>query len=228
MKCEYDPDQLKPFDKITEADVRLGAFSRFDPESKTYRPITLQDHYKSISALMLNNNVPGDVTVQYETSKNLYLYAWYAYRLFPVAEHHVLTCLEYALKECFSAELPSTYWNNKKFGPTLAPLLNYAVDVGKIKNEHFGVWYQRTEERAQYRYQMEKINEMREQGLHEIQIDYSEVEVIDEDRNLDYVNQLKESLRGIRNTYAHGGSLLHSQVLGTFIIVKEIFDQIFE
>jgi hypothetical protein len=227
MKTEYDPDRLKPFDKITEADSRQGAFSRFDAVINNFTPITLEDHYESISTIALDDRVPEKISIQYETAKNIYLYAWYAYRLFPVAEHHALICLEYALRERFAAEVPKKYWNNKNYGPTLAPLLSYIIDTGKIKNEHFEVWHQAAERRAQDRYQLEKIKEMSEQGLSEIEIDYDEIEVLDEDRNWGYLNILKKSLKSIRNTYAHGGPLLHRQVLGTFKIVKEILDQIF-
>ena len=41
MESEFNPDQLKPFDKVHEADPRHDAFSRFDQNISAFRPVLL-------------------------------------------------------------------------------------------------------------------------------------------------------------------------------------------
>ena len=222
----YNPEYLKPLNFVCDADPRSISFSVLDPKITKYRTKELADHYNNINQYVLKPSVPEDIVIQFETAKNLYLYAWYVYRFYNVAEHHALTCLEFALRERFKDELPKKYWN-KQWNPTLRPLLRYGIDYGYIKNEGFQKWHQTSEKRATYRYEMEKIEEMERKRFTEIELDFSEVEVTDQDRDWDYINILLETLPSFRNNYAHGSKTLHNQVLGTIETVKEIIDQIY-
>ena len=80
--------------------------------------------------------------------------------------------------------------------------------------------------RAEQRAQRELIEEMDRKGLDEALFDPSKVEITDEDRNWDLIAHLSESLPKIRNEYAHGSDMLHSQVLGTFELVAEFINQL--
>ncbi len=222
----YNPEYLKPLGFVCDADPRSVSFSVLDPKINKYRTKELTDHYNNISQYALKPSVPEDIVIQFETAKNLYLYAWYVYRFYNVAEHHVLTCLEFALRGRFKDELPKEYWN-KPWDPTLRPLLRYAIDYGYIENEGFQKWHQTSEKRATFRYEMEKIEEMNRKGLTEIELDFSEVEVTDQDRDWNYINILLKSIPNLRNHYAHGSTTLHNRVLSTIQIVKEIIDQIY-
>lgn len=226
MKKENNPDYLKTLSEIHEADPRQGAFSVFDEDINNFRSKQFKDHYESICNIKLGNQVPEKIIIHFETAKNIYLYAWFAFRLFPVSEQHALICTEYALRDRFGKELPKKYWN-KKYPPTLSPLLRYAIDSGKIKNEHFEIWHKAAEQKAIYRYEREKIEEMNKLGLNGIEMNYSEIEVIDTDRKWNYLKILRESLPKVRNMYSHGASTLHNQVLQSFVIAKEIINQIY-
>ena len=48
--------------------------------------------------------MPREIVLQFETARNVYLYAWFVYRFYPVSEHQCLACLEL---EGFSA------WQNR-------------------------------------------------------------------------------------------------------------------
>ncbi len=213
-------DLLRSVADIGLPDLRSCCYSTFDYEKKEWRPIDISDHYKAIAQYNLNRSVPRDIAIQFETAKNLYLYAWYIYRFHPVAEHHALACLELALRERYSKEIP-------KEKPTLHHLLRYAIDRGDIKNEGFREWHAAVKNRAEYRYSVEKSKEMQEKGLDQIELHYEEVKITDIDRNLDYVKIIWETLPKTRNLYAHGTTMLHNTVLGTFEIVSEIVNQIY-
>jgi hypothetical protein len=219
-----NPDYLKPRIQIHDADVRARFFNRYDGNG--FRPDTLDDHHNTIAGFNLADAVPDAVRTQFETAKNLYLYAWFVFRFYPVAERQALSCLEFGLRERFPAPLPRTYWN-KKYPPTLGPLLRYAVDQKAISNEGFRVWRDRTERLAVERYRQQRREEMIEKNLMEIELSDSEATVIAEDRNWDYLGILVDVLPAIRNHHAHGSSSLSRQVLGTFELVGEILDQLF-
>jgi hypothetical protein len=52
--------------------------------------VTLAERYADVSQFELIQSVPLNVRVHFETAKNLYLYAWFVYRFYPVAEQR--TC----------------------------------------------------------------------------------------------------------------------------------------
>lgn len=82
--------------------------------------------------------------------------------------------------------------------------------------------------RSRQRYEIEKIRELEEKGLDEIILDYGEIEITEEDKNIDYVSRLPEILSAVRNDYAHGSKTLNNHALSTFVIVSEIINQLYK
>lgn len=225
MSGNFNADHLRPVECVCEPDPRCEAFATLDEEG-VFRALTLADYHAAAYSVTLTTSVPDKVVTQFETAKNLYLYSWFVYRFFPVAEHQALSCLEYGLRERYVGETPETFGRNGN-KPTLRPLLRYAVERGDIRNEGFEVWHHRAKVQSRHRYMMEKLEQMKEQGLTELSFDESDAEVLDVDRDWDYVNVLIETLPAIRNNYAHGGSTLHAGVLATLQIVAECLNQIY-
>jgi hypothetical protein len=50
----------------------------------------LADHHEQISRYALHAGLPQEIVEQFEMARNVYLYAWFVYRFYPVAEHHSL------------------------------------------------------------------------------------------------------------------------------------------
>ncbi len=200
------------------------------PDSRNalvYRPRTIEDQHRMVAEITLHQDVPEDVRIQFETTKNIYLYAWFVYRFYPVVDSHAYSCLELALRERFEKEMLAAGERKREFGPGLKRLLSYAVAKGHLKDEHFSLWQQRTEKRAQQRAETEAINEMDRLGLDEIVIDDSKIEINEDDRNHAYLATLLETMPWLRNHYAHGSKSLHNQSLGTVKLVAEIINQIY-
>jgi len=65
--------------------------------------MVLADHHELISAYVLHAGVPQEIVLQF--ARNVYLYAWFVYRFYPVAEHQCLACLELALRERLKEEI---------------------------------------------------------------------------------------------------------------------------
>ncbi len=222
----FHPEYLRPVNYVCTPDPRSVGFVTPDRELGEWRQLQVADYHRSVAAYSLNKAVPEDIRIHFDTARNLYLYAWFVYRFYPVAEHHVLACLELTLRERYEKEIPKKYYGRSKF-LSLKPLLRYAVDKGDVMNEGFKRWHESAEIRAKTRYQYEKLDEMQQKGLEQIELDDSEVQVTDIDRNLGYINDLIEILPKFRNNYAHGSKMLHNHVLGTIQLVSEIINQIY-
>jgi hypothetical protein len=218
-------DTLKGLTEIDKADVRSSFFSRFD--EKGIREDSLAEHHADITRIELSSTVPAGVVVQFETAKNLYLYAWYVYRFYPVAAHQVLTCLELGLRERIGGSLPPKYLRRPNDVPTMRPLLRCAIDRGLIRNEEFRQWREHVQRRAENRYRDEQVAALVETGLESCELRYENAVPNEQDKDFDYLAILKEVLPDIRNSLAHGSTHLSNQVLGTFELVQEILNQLY-
>jgi len=141
-------DQLRTLERMFLPDIRNQ--SPADGASEA-----LARHHDAISRLKLSTQVPETVAVQFETARNLCLYAWLVYRFYPVAEMQALAALEFGLRERFPAPLPASHWSNRKRDPTLHALLRYAADQGLIKNEGFSRWHAAARRKAHDRQEFE-------------------------------------------------------------------------
>lgn len=217
------PDYLRTPETVCKPDIRSPTTSFL-----TDQPLTVAYHHGVIVDISLHKSVPDDIRIHFETTKNLYLYAWFVYRFYPVAEHHAYTCLEFALRERFRAELLPAGKKKREFEPGLKQLLIYAVKHGYLKDENFEVWRHRTEMRAKRRNESEIWEKAKRKGLNEITFDETQYEIKDEDRDHEYLSTLIETIPWLRNHYAHGTKSLDNQVLGTLKLVAEIINQVYQ
>ncbi|MDP2142654.1 MAG: hypothetical protein Q8J80_00840 [Gallionella sp.] len=188
----------------------------------------MEDQYETIACFMLNKNVPVDVATHFETARNLYLYAWFVYRFYPVAEQQALSCLEFALRERFPDYVASEMKNHKRgFEPGLRKLLGHAIKEGFVKNENFSVREHWARKRAVSRYEHQKSEEMRKAGVDSWEIDESEAVVTQEDLDCDWLQIFLEAIPSIRNDYAHGSRTLNNNVCHSFELVSEIINQLY-
>ena len=221
----FDPEKLRPPEHVGEADPRSTMFVRVDRVNGTSRVIELADHHEEISAYGLHAGVPQEIVLQYETARNVYLYAWFIYRFYPVAEHQALACLELALRERLKEEIRTSKIKGKR--PMLRSLLDYAVAQGLVRNEGFSQWQNRGVIRSRARVEMEKFREASEKDLTEYTWDESDIQITAEDLDWDYVKMLPGLLPMVRNDYAHGSTQLHNWALRSFQIVSEIINQLY-
>lgn len=222
---ERNPELLREPQEACIPDPRNESFAVLDEDRM--RPKTLDDHYRNISEITLHELVPGDVRIQFDTTRNLYLYAWFVYRFYPVARIQAYTTLEYALRERFEAEIVAAGTRERRHGPGLRELLGYASQTGHVRNEYFDNWRHRVSVRARHRTMIEQIEEMRRSGPRSMEFDEDAIEIKEEDQDFDYVAILVETIPALRNHYAHGSRSLDNQVLGAIQVTAEIINQVF-
>lgn len=214
-------DRLRTPDSLHEPDMRHGMFSRPAPGGG-FEPLTAAAHVADVAAFELDARVPEAVRIHFETARNLYAYAWFVYRFYPVAQQHALASLEFALRERLSGELLDT---KRRMG--LSNWLQLAKQRGVIANERFSWRAAHAMQRARVRAELQLLDEMQRNGLTVARLDSIDVTPLPEDADEDWLGTFIATLPRIRNELAHGSSHLHDAVLRTFEIVRELIDQLF-
>jgi hypothetical protein len=218
-------DQLRSPERVCEPDSRTHFFVVLeDNGTGKFRRRVIEDQYEAIDCFKLNEAVPDSVAIHFETAKNLYLYAWFVYRFYPVSEQHVLATLEFALRERFPNFVKE---QSGKRGFGLWKLLKYAIENGYLKNELFTtreIWAWR---RAEIRHSFEMSQKMMACGLDQIEYSDSDVVVTQEDLDSDWLGTFQDAIPDIRNRHAHGSGDLMPSVRHSFEMVTELINQLY-
>ena len=235
-----DRDGMKSFDDILQVDDRNQIFVSVDRVTGERRRVTREDRYNMISEYGLHEGVPDKVATQYDVARDLYIYAWFEYRFYNVAEIQALMALEFALNIRIGKEALKAYIKDRKrkhrdatgkgirISDGMKTLIEYCRDHKLIRNEHFTAWYAQPQKQAEMDMLMASISKMEKEGLQELEVDYSQAEYSSPSIDYDHVEHLVEYVNKIRNNYAHGSSMLHPNVLGTFVMVSEFINAIYQ
>lgn len=216
-------DALRVPEQATEPDARCHAFTVVN--STGGKMATLADSHDDIRRFLLNAEAPHSIRVHFETAKNLYLYAWFVYRFYPVAEQQALTSLEFALRARLASGLDVA--SDASIARGLSGLLKKASKCGLIRNEGLHSRVHWATELARERYRFQLFEQMKQSGATEMVFDDSSIQPTEEDLAHDWIGAFAESLPQIRNAYAHGSELLHPTVLRTFGIVCDLINQLY-
>lgn len=212
---------------VHEADSLRAASVTLSPDPRTNPRETLAHQQQLVAQYNLLGSVPYAVRVHFETAKNLYLYSWFVYRFYPVAEKHALATLEFALRERLALLYPGQYGPNAKWIPGLSKLLSTARDEKLISNQGLRAYHRWAKKRARVRVSDEATRKLIESGAGLVEFDPDSAVPEEQDYTLDALAIFIETLPGIRNMYAHGSSALHSMVWGTFEIVTDLVNELF-
>jgi hypothetical protein len=204
------------------------AFVRVNTRTGETHLSSLTDQYEAVTDFRLNASVPEDISVHFETAKNLYLYAWFVYRFYPVAEQQAFATLEFALR-VRQPDFVAQYKGKHRHGhePGLGALLKRAINDELIRNDRFPQREAWALKRAKARFRYQLIERTHCQGLAEVTWDDSGVIATEEDRNYDWLGTFLESIPDIRNIYAHGSSMLVPTVRHTFDVTTAIINQLY-
>jgi hypothetical protein len=91
-------DAIKPLDQLLTQDSRMEAVW-VNHKTGERTPFTLADHHAGVAAETLHNAVPGHIREHFATAQNLLLYSWFVYRFISVAQLHLYSCLEFAIRD---------------------------------------------------------------------------------------------------------------------------------
>jgi hypothetical protein len=210
---------------LSQADELRDALSALEPDARSVS--TMAERHADVSQFELLPTVPTDIRIHFETAKNLYLYAWFVYRFYPVAEQQALISLEFGLRERLALSYPEKYGRASTWIPTLTKMLETARNDGLISNAGMRATERWALRRARYRVSYEAPRRLIESGAEFIEFDSDGAVPEPQDYCDDPLAIFIETLPEIRNTYAHGSAMLHPTVLGTFEIVTDLINQLF-
>lgn len=221
-------DKLREPSEILKPDARTKHLVRLDSNSQSFRSITLADQHEEIFRFALNPTVPEEIAIHFETAKNIYIYAWFVFRFYPVAEQQALASLEFALRQRLDHFVQNHSKKHPKAGmPGLAKLLFYAKQLGLIQNEALIGKNKWALEAAKARYWAQQMREIIAADVNELMVDDSHVIATEADLAHDWLNDFITVIPKIRNDYAHGTNTLHHSVLHTFDVVSQLINQLY-
>ena len=225
-------EQVSPAEKLRNATTALEPDARACSTGAiradgTASMVTLEDRHAAVSGFDLTLAVPLNIRVHFETAKNLYLYAWFVYRFYPVAEQQALVTLEFGLRERLAMLYPDLYGPNSKWIPSLFRMLEAAREDGLISNTGMRVTERWAMRRARDRVSGDATRRLVESDAEFIEFDPDNAVPEPQDYSDDALSIFMETLPAIRNTYAHGSAMLHPTVLGTFEIVTDLVNQLY-
>src|SRR5258706_5303251 len=130
---------LKPLDQVQLPDQRFAFMVLHNLDRE--RPFELADLHERLSSWPFSKGVPENVKVQFETAKNLMLYAWFVFEFQTVAELQAFGALELALRQRLGSPTKSHPKKTSSAKPLmLFDLLAKAVDEGLIVPEKLPSW----------------------------------------------------------------------------------------
>lgn len=221
-------DVLRDPQNVLDPDPRTRHIVVLNADASAPCPVELADQHAAVAQFKLNPSVPEKVAIHFETAKNLYLYAWFVFRFYPVAEQQALASLEFALNKRLADFIEAHKEKYPKAGPPgLSKLLSHARNDGLIRNEALSGRERWALGMARRRYSDEQMRKMQENGLDELVFDDSHVVPTEADLQYDWLDNFVRTIPRIRNDYAHGSSTLHHTVLHTFDVVSQLINQLY-
>jgi len=219
-------DGLKPFDEILKSDIRHRNFGTVDQRTGEFAPRTIESFYAEIEAVSLTNLVPEEIAIQYDVARNILIYAWFEYRFFNVAEAQVLNVLELAIRERIGKERYNKYCKKYRKRKGMRTLIEYCRDHQLVRSEQFSAWQISGYQKAKNEQLSWAIDSLKRTGEQELLLPDLDPNDYPPDDEFDYIEHLLTYVNKIRNNYAHGSTMLHPNVIGTFVMVSEFINQL--
>ena len=213
--------------RVSESDALRAVNRATDSDARVNSGQTLARQHELIAGFVLNPHVPYDIRVHFETAKNLFLYAWFVYRFYPVAHKHVLATLEFALRERLALIDPVRYGREAKRPPSLSSLLKKSEEMRLISNEGLRAYHLSAKQNARARMSDKAGDLLIAFEAESVEYDLESAVPGMQDYRWEPLATYQDVLPKIRNGYAHGSSTLHSAVLGTFETVTDLVNQLF-
>jgi hypothetical protein len=230
--------QTDSAEQLSLADMLRNSATALDPDARALATVsmradgatsmgTLDERHGDVSQFDLTQAVPLDIRVHFETAKNLYLYAWFVYRFYPVAEQQALATLEFGLRTRLAMLDPAKYGPNSTWIPSLSKMLKTARKEGLVSNAGMRATERWAMQRARNRVSDDATRRLIESGAECIEFDLDSAVPEPQDYSADALSIFIETRPAIRNALAHGSSMLHPTVLGTFEIVADLVNQLY-
>lgn len=192
-------DGLKPLEEVLVVDSRWANSGR-----------SLEGHHGLIASIALNDGVSEDVRQHYENARNAWLYSFFAYRLLSVAFLTLLVACESAIRARAAAE-----GYKKHASERLVTLLKHGLSERWVLDEGFSQAADREQQWDDQRRLLMLIGEA----------DIGSWPGPTDDQ--EHSRLVVDALRHLRNSLAHGNTLLKHNLSHEFQAVADFINQLF-
>lgn len=202
-------DPLKPLNEIFEAD-------------RDFFEESVVDRHKALSLIVVNEDVPKNVSQLIEAAKNISLYSYYVYRLHQPAELFGFIAFELALKERAKLE-------DEIIKPdTLMGHINYAVDNKWLDSRDDPDLIERAVENARRSNFIDVADFLEgDASMLEPTIDQIDKQIEDLSSNSNQ-KELIHTTRHLRNALAHDGGYLAPSSVSSLIATVKLINKLFK
>lgn len=209
-------DEFRALDDVTKPDVRQTWLVVSDPESGERVKKEIRHLHWSVSQYALGNQVPQGIHVQWDTARNIWLYGWFVYRFYTVAELQAYVVLELSLRQKLE--------HTRSKSPGLKKLISDAVKKKLVFDEGIEQYRQIKDQQTVSATELENIRSQ----LPKCNIPAAET--IERDpQSQKYCTMLSNLFPKLRNMHAHGGTHLYPASVGlAFGICRDIINQLFD
>lgn len=196
-------ESLKKLEEICHPDERQKFFARLDLASTTgFRSLTLKDFHEAANSIQLHEGVPEDIRNHFQTARNLIIYSWFYYPFNVTAQLCAYTSLEFALRTRAGI-------NGGRI--SLRALLERAVKENWIRDEDI-VHVKRHHEN------LRAYNESLPPEWRSTQTELAQ----------EFCKRIAVAIPGLRNSLAHGSTLLHNKGASAVRLCADLINQLFE
>ena len=193
-----DCDCLKPLAEVSGRDERWRILDNR----------SIEQHHALVAGYSLHEGVPKTVAQHFESARNMWLYAFFSYRLLQVALVQMHVAGEAAVKERAKRE-----GINIK-SATLEKLLDIAIERRWLLDVNFEVTADRPQRES------EQLEMLRFMGV-------EQEPFVGPLHEQDYAKGLVKAFRQIRNSLAHGEVILKPNLSWEFTAVRDLINQLF-
>lgn len=117
---------------ILEPDIRFLNMVAGNADGTMIRPFEIGDLYDLVAPLKLAETVPEELRGQFDLARCVFVYSWFAYEMATMAEQHVLTVVEAAIKHRAKIEN-----SGLKDHPGLRKAIKHAIEHGWLLEDEF-------------------------------------------------------------------------------------------
>jgi hypothetical protein len=199
-------ETVKSRDRIHEPDPRSACFAKMDPVTGKTELMTLEDQYAVAENYRLHDGVPEDIRSYMATVVTVWLFGWFHYPFYTLAQFLSTTAVEMALKKRLSEGA-----GRRRKG--LRALLEEAKTAGLLCDEGFRSLKRVEEDQASFA--VEIGDAVDEPGSNSVPGRF--------------VDRVVSFYAGIRNSFAHPTIhtiLFPGQTVGAMILASEIINQL--
>ena len=215
----FENDRFKALADVMKSDSRLEELIVDGSSGGLPGKWTLEVHHAKVSLLALNERVPKDIRVSWNTARNLVLYGWFVYRFFDTACLQAAATVEFALRSAIELNTRRKCPNKRK--PGLKRLLEEALKLGLIRPGDFAARQRHLDGVVQHNTMQKMIRGAFPGSMR----DGWKNSTPETEEN--FIRRVLHHISVVRNLFAHGTFTLLGPAFESYEVMRDLINGLF-